>query len=293
VRVNVRARDGRLTVDPLAANLYGGSAKGALGVDANSNRFSVKQTLTGIAIGPLLRDAADKDVLEGKGTVVLDLTSQGNLVSALKKTLNGTARLELRDGAVKGVDLAGAVRRIKSAFGAADVEGTGGAKEKTDFSEFTASFDIKNGVAHNEDLNLKSPFIRVTGSGDVNIPQSSIDYVVKTAVVASMSGQGGRDLPELKGLTVPVRVAGPFDQLKYKVEFSQMVRGTTREQLEAAKETGREALKGAAREKLQELLGGSKGEQAPTEGATGEQAQQAAPKKPEDQIKDRLRGLLR
>ena len=178
VRVNVRSRDGRLTVDPLAANLYGGSAKGTLGVDANANRFSVKQTLNGIAIGPLLRDAADKDVLEGKGSVVLDVTSQGNLVSALKKTLNGTARVELRDGAVKGVDLAGAVRRVKSALGAGDVEGTGGVKEKTDFSELTASFDIKNGVAHNEDLNLKSPFIRVTGSGDVNIPQSSIDYVV-------------------------------------------------------------------------------------------------------------------
>jgi AsmA protein len=292
VRVDLRAKEGRLTLDPLAANLYGGSARGTLGVDANTNRFSVKQNLTGVAIGPLLRDAADKDVLEGKGTVVLDVTSQGNLVSALKKALNGSARLELRDGAVKGVDLAGAVRRVKSALGAGDVEGTGGAKEKTDFSELSASFEIRNGIAHNRDLSLKSPFIRVTGSGDVDIPQSSMNYVVKTAVVASMAVQGGRDLPELKGLTVPVRVAGPFDQLKYKVEFSQMVRGATKEQLEAAKETGREALKGAAREKLQELLGG-KGQQPPAEGATGDQSQQAAPKKPEDQIKDALKGLLR
>ena len=288
VRVDLRAKDGHLNVDPLAANLYQGSAKGSLGIDANTNRFSIKQNLTGIAIGPLLRDAAEKDILEGKGTVVLDLTTQGNVVSALKQALNGSARLELRDGAVKGVDLAGAVRRVKAAFGASDVEGAGGAKQQTDFSELTASFAIKNGVAHNEDLNLKSPFLRVTGSGDVNIPRSTLDYVVKTSLVGTMAGQGGRDLTELKGLTVPVRLSGPFDQLKYKVEFSQMVRGASKEQLEA----GGEALKETAREKLQELLG--KGEKkGATDGQAGDQAQQAAPKRREDQVKDALKGLLR
>ena len=66
--------------------------------------------LTGVSIGPLLRDAAKQDILEGKGNVALDLTTQGNPVSAIKKALNGTARLELKDGAIKGIDLAGAVR---------------------------------------------------------------------------------------------------------------------------------------------------------------------------------------
>lgn len=292
VRVDLRARNGRLTVDPLAMNLYQGTARGAATIDANGNRFAVKQTLNGVQIGPLLRDAADKDVLEGKGTVVLDVTTQGTLVDELKRTLNGTARLELRDGAVKGVDLAGAVRRVKSLFNAGDVEGSGSAKERTDFSELTASFAIRNGVAHNEDLNLKSPFIRVSGSGDVNIPQNSMNYVVKTAVVASMTGQGGAERPELKGLTVPVRVSGPFDALKYKVEFSQMVRGVSKEQLEAAKQAGREALQDAARDKLQDLLGG-KADRKSGEASSGDEGQQAAPKAPKDQLKDALKGLLR
>ncbi|MCC7547381.1 MAG: AsmA family protein [Burkholderiales bacterium] len=292
VRVDVRAKDGRLSVDPLGANLYQGSVKGSATIDANANRFAIRQTLSGVQIGPLLRDAADKNVLEGRGTVVLDLVTHGARVDDLKRALNGTARIELRDGAVKGVDLAGAVRRVKSLFNAGDVEGSGSAKDKTDFSELTASFVVRNGVAHNEDLDLKSPFLRVTGSGDVNIPQNAMNYVVKTSVVASMTGQGGADRPELKGLTVPVRVSGPFDALKYEVEFSQMVRGATKERLDAAKQAGREAVEGAAREKLQELLGG-KQEQKPDDAAGGEQTQQAAPKRPQDQLKDTLRGLLR
>ena len=36
------------------------------------------------------------------------------------------------------------------------------AKQKTDFSELTATFNIKNGVARNNDLAVKSPLLRVT-----------------------------------------------------------------------------------------------------------------------------------
>jgi AsmA protein len=285
VRVDMRAKDGKLRLDPLLANLYEGSTKGAISVDANTNRFSVKQALNGIAIGPLLRDAAQKDILEGKGNVALDVTTQGNLVSALKKGINGKAQLALKDGAVKGIDLAGAVRNVKTKFGGKDAEGTASRTEKTDFSELTASFDIKNGIAHNEDLALKSPFLRVTGAGDVNIGEDSLDYVVKTAIVGTMAGQGGKELGELKGFTVPVRLSGPYAALKYKVEFSRMFAG--KEQLEAAKTTAKETVK----KELEKLLGGKPGdEQAPA----GDQAQQAAPsKKPEEQLKEKLKGLFR
>jgi AsmA protein len=291
VRLDVRAKDGKLAVDPLSANLYEGSTKGAISVDANTNRFAVKQTLNGIAIGPLLRDAAQKDLLEGKGNVALDVTTQGNLVSALKKALNGKAQLALKDGAVKGIDLAGAVRRAKSMFGGKDAEGTASRSEKTDFSELTASFDIKNGIAHNQDLSLKSPFIRVTGAGDVNIGADSLDYVVKTAIVGSMAGQGGKELGELKGFTVPVRVSGPYTAMKYKVELSQMFAG--KEQQEAVKAT----IKEAAQKELEKLLGGKpkpSGAGGGNQAEGGDQAQPAAPgKKPEEQLKDKLKGLLR
>lgn len=291
LRVDLHAKDGKVNVDPLAANLYQGSTKGSIAIDANANRFAVKQAMSAIEIGPLLRDLADKDVLEGKGSVTLDLRAQGNLVSALKRSLDGTAQVALHDGSVKGVDLAGAVRRVKATLGGGDVEGTAGVQERTDFSEMTASFVVKNGIAHNEDLNLKSPFLRVGGAGDVNIVTSSMDYTVKTSVVGTMSGQGGKDLSDLKGLTIPVRVSGPFDQLRYKVDVKQMVRGATKEQLKAAEKAGKEALKETARDKLQELLGGKNAKDAaPAEGQQGD----AAPKrKPEDKLKDSLKGLFK
>src|SRR5690606_29426777 len=126
---------------------------------ADSQRIALKQSLAGVQVGPLLKDAAGIDILEGRGNIALDVTTTGNLVSAMKKTLNGKASLALKDGAVKGINLAQSLRNVKSMFGGGQNASEQEAKptEKTDFSELTASFDIKNGVAHNKDLSMKSP----------------------------------------------------------------------------------------------------------------------------------------
>ncbi len=173
VRVDLCAKNGVLNVDPVSANLYQGTAKGNLSVDANANRIAVKQDLTGVSIGPLLRDVANKNILDGKGNVSLNVSTTGNQVSSLNRALNGTARMALRDGAVKGVDLPGTVRRVKARLGGKDAERVASSMQKTDFTEMTASFAIKNGVAHNDDLSLKSPFLRATGAGDINIGEDS------------------------------------------------------------------------------------------------------------------------
>lgn len=295
VRVDVKAKDGRLEVNPLAANLYQGSVKGSASVNANTNQIAVKQNLSGIQIGPLLRDAAGQDILEGRGNVTLDVTTTGNLVSAMKKTLNGKASLELRDGAIKGINLAQSLRSAKSMFsgGKRESEQAATAGEKTDFSELGASFDIKNGIAHNGDFLAKSPFLRLAGEGDINIPESSLNYLVKAAVVASSGGQGGKDLGDLKGLTIPVRASGPFTALKYKLEFGSALSDSAKQQLEEKKES----LKSKVEDKLKsKFLGGSQEEAKPAEpgkeGVPAEGAPAEAKQKPEDKLKQKLKKLF-
>jgi AsmA protein len=100
-------------------------------------------------------------LLEGRGNLALDVITSGTMVSAMKKALNGTARLEVKDGAIKGIDLAKSLRDAQALLsGGKREDQQGAAGEKTDFSELTASFDIKNGIAHNGDFLAKSPFLR-------------------------------------------------------------------------------------------------------------------------------------
>lgn len=250
VRLELKAAGGKLDVAPLTANLYDGSLAGALSVNANNNHVAVKQNLANVNINPLMKDALDKDVLEGRGNVALDVATAGTTVTAMKKGLNGAASMNLKDGAIKGINLAKTFRETKAVFTMRkDAVQQAKQTEKTDFSELSATFRIANGVAHNDDLSMKSPFIRLGGAGDINIGEDRVDYVAKASVVNTSGGQGGKELDHLKGLTVPVRVSGPFDKLAYNIEFGGLV-------AEAAKAKVEEKVKEKVQEKSKDVLKG-------------------------------------
>ena len=148
--------------------------------------------------------------------------------------MNGNAALKLTDGAVKGIDIAGSIRNAKAKLGQLRGEQTQQAdkSQKTDFSELTATFKIANGVARNNDLSLKSPLLRVGGEGNINIGNDTLDYLVKASIVASTKGQGGRDLTDLSGITVPVRATGPLASPSYKLDFASMVTDVAKQKVE-------------------------------------------------------------
>jgi len=228
VRVDLKAADGVATIAPLSANLYQGSMNGSLRVDARSTpSIAFKQDMKGIAIGPLLVDAINNDMLDGKGTLSVDVTAAGNSVGAMKKALNGTSSLQLADGAVKGIDIAGTIRNAKSKINIFKDKNSIGADQtqKTDFSELTASFNIKNGVAHNEDLAMKAPILRLAkgdSRGDVDIANETINYLAKPTIVKSLKGQGGAELDSLAGVSIPVKVTGTFSAPKYGIDFAAL-----------------------------------------------------------------------
>ena len=252
IKVGVRAAAGHLDVAPLSAALYEGTLNGTARADADGNKVAVNTALDGISIEPLLKDLMGKEILEGHGGVKLNVTTAGPTVGAMRRGLNGTASLALRDGAVHGINLAQKLRDVKSALsgGASSQSQAANSSEKTDFSELTGSFTIKNGVATNNDLQAKSPLLRVTGAGAIDIGAGSLDYTVKAAVVGSMAGQGGADLSSLHGVTIPVRLSGPFTALSYQLDWGSLAS---------------QAVKNKAAEQVQNLIGGKlKGGQSNT-----------------------------
>ncbi|MDP2869199.1 AsmA family protein [Methyloversatilis sp.] len=249
--LNVKAANGKLEVSPYSAALYQGAASGALSLNAEGNRIALKQTLSDIDVHPLIRDAAGKDLLEGRGTVMLDVATSGTTVGALKRALDGSASLKLRDGAIRGINLAKSLREAKAKLGGGATVQQASATEKTDFSALSASFRIDDGIARNSDLTASSPFLRLAGAGTVNLPDESVDYLARVTLAATSKGQDGRAADELRGVTVPVRLYGPFASLDYKIEFADLVKGAAR----TAVEQQSQKLQDKARDKVQEQVG--------------------------------------
>ena len=221
VKAEMKLAGGKLEISPHSANLYGGTVAGELTADANGNRIAVKEALRNVALGPLLRDAAQKDIMDGRGNVNLDVQTTGTTVPALKKALAGAAKVEVKDGAIKGVNLADTARNLKAAVGGKQTKPD--PSQKTDFSELSASFNIKNGVAHNDDLKAASPFLRLGGAGNLDIGNNTIDYLAKATLAATTKGQGGREAKDLAGVTIPVKLTGPLDKPDWNVDYTALL----------------------------------------------------------------------
>jgi AsmA protein len=244
MKAQLRAAGGRADLAPHSAKLYEGTLAGTLSLNAAGNQIALKETLTNVAIGPLVKDAAGRDAVEGRGNIALDVNAAGASVNAMKKALAGTARVTVKDGAVKGINLTEALRKTRAAFGSKSAQQQpSDTAQRTDFSEMTASFVIKNGVARNDDLDVKAPVLRIGGAGDIDIGNSRLNYLAKATVVATSKGQGGADLDHLAGLTIPVKLTGPFDAPKYEIDY-----GAVASQAAKARATEK------AQEKLKDLL---------------------------------------
>lgn len=244
MRLDVKASNGRLDVAPYSASLYQGGVSGALNLNADGNRIALKQTLSDIDVHPLIRDVTGKDMLEGRGSVVLDVAAAGATVGALKRSLDGKASLKLRDGAMRGIDLMKSVREAKARLGGGSTVQQANLAEKTDFSTLDASFRIDDGIVRNADLVARSRFLRLAGSGSINLPESSVDYRARVTLAAT---------DDQRSVTVPIRLSGPFDRLDYRIEFGELIKRAVRGTVDAQRQT----LQDKAREAVQEPAGGA------------------------------------
>lgn len=258
VKASVQSANGELNMAPVSLDLYGGSMKGRASVRSRDNRVVLSSDLTGVNIGPLLKDLTQDDLLHGNGEVRLRLQTSGQSVAGMKKALSGEARLALRDGAVMGINLGQKIRDARNMLSAG--EATTQASDssvKTDFASLTASFQISDGVAVNTDLAGKSPLIRIGGGGKVDIAAGSLDYTATASVVGTSKGQGGKEVAELRGVTIPVRLTGPFESLSWQIDWAEAARQALKsraaEKLNSQLEPKKEELKEKARQKEAEL----------------------------------------
>jgi AsmA protein len=205
--LEVAIASGKLTAKLTQLALYGGSGSGTLTLDggAKTPALAANLAIGGIDARPLLTDAMGMKWLEGTGELGVNVAAQGASQRQMVGSLGGNAKLLFTNGAIRGINIPQMMRSL----GSNPLTGwSGGEAQKTDFSSFSASFQIAKGVASNSDLQMVGPLVRMTGAGTISMPSQSIDYKVRPKLVASLEGQGGA--LDLSGLDIPVIIKGPW-----------------------------------------------------------------------------------
>jgi AsmA protein len=277
--VAINLARGLLKLDPILGQVYGGQYNGHISIDARRQQgklplLSANESLRNVQIGPVLKAITGSDTLLGQGNVSARLTARGQDMPALRSSLNGNLAISLENGAINGINVAHELRKAYAIYKGQPASAEGDVQQ-TDFSELSATAKVVNGVVINRDLAMKSPLLRINGEGKVDLVREHIDYKLNTSVVGSLTGQGGLELKELKGVTVPIAIKGNLRDPSFSLDLGRILEQRLKKELEKK-----------LQDKLQDSLLGK------PKAAPSEPSPQQAPTQ-EDRIKDLFKGLLR
>lgn len=220
ILVQIKAKNGIYNIDPASLKLYSGSVNSntVLNVQKNQPRVALKLTADKIQAGPLIKDTAKKEIIEGTMQAGLDLTLSGDTPDMIKQTLSGKGNLQFNDGAIIGIDIAQSVRNVESKLGLGE---TPQEKPRTDFAELKVPFTAQKGTVNLNGTSLVSPLLRILVSGDVILPKDQLDLRIDPKFVATLKGQG--DTKARSGLMVPLLITGTFEKPKIRPDLKGMI----------------------------------------------------------------------
>jgi AsmA protein len=297
IHASLKANGGLVHLYPMRADIYKGQYNGNVSLDARGDvlKLAINEKVANVQAEPLLNDLLGEAPISGLANATIALTGAGKTVDKIKATLNGNGNFAFTEGAVKGINIAESIRKAKAAFSGQKLADSG-QPVQTDFSSLTGSFTIKNGIVDNQDLALKSPLLRLSGAGQADLPQEVINYALNVAIVGTLSGQGGEELADLKGLTIPVKITGPFNSPKPTVDLASLLKDKAKQEL---KTKAQEKVKEKLGDELGGLLGGALGSQTTQESTEKDEAPESEPAPPstpekqiEDALKDKLKGFF-
>jgi AsmA protein len=267
-RIGVAIRNGRLRVNPLTANFYGGTYSGDITLDSSAAVpvLSLDEKIDSVTFQQLVADLVETESLSGTALGHLRLTGRGASSDEVLQSLNGDLSLTLAEGALEGINIWYEIRRGMALY--KGLEPPPEEPNRTVFSRMNLAATVDKGVVNTRELLGELPFLTLSGNGTVDVGQSRVDLSLLASV---------RNLPELsedplgaelKGKQMPFKVSGPLDDPAVSVDWTAL-------------------LKSEAKDMLLEKLGVKTGS-SPDETADGD----SEPASSEDQMKKAAEGAI-
>jgi AsmA protein len=199
---------------------YGGQANGEIDIDASGGTpaYTMRGDLVGVRALPLLRSTAGFDKLDGKLQAKIAVRADGQSQRAIMSNLSGTVFANLKDGEIRGLNVAQMIRALTSGTLSGWQEGK---EQTTDLTQLSASFRIDKGQATTTDLNLVGPLVRMTGAGTIDLGTRMMAFRVEPKLVMTTEGQGRAADPV--GFGIPVIIDGPWAEPRIYPDIAGML----------------------------------------------------------------------
>ena len=182
-RLDIKLINGVLDIKRLDGTVFGGAfaLKGRISAPEKANapgQANVSIEVTGADIHRLLGDLAGIDAAEGRANVTMSLTAAGRSSFDMVSALAGKGRVEVTNGAVKGINLGRLNDRLKrlnqptDLFSLLQTAMSGG---KTKFTTMNGTFTIAKGVVTTRDMHMVAEGGEGRAAGIADLPRWLID----------------------------------------------------------------------------------------------------------------------
>jgi AsmA protein len=197
---NLRA--GALALSVGEAQMYGGIAKGSFGIARSDAIADVKAQFqfTDVDLQACASELFGINKLSGRGNLNVSLVASGASPFALASSLDGTATLTGRDGAIAGFNVEQLLKRLERR----PLSGGGNFRSgSTPYDTLTVAVKFNDGIATAEDVRVEGPATRLTLSGTASVPTREYDLKGVASLTSAPNAPPGFDLPFV--------VQGPWD----------------------------------------------------------------------------------
>jgi uncharacterized protein involved in outer membrane biogenesis len=240
IRAKGRVERAGLRIEEGGFRIHGGTGTvhGLVRVQEPGVPFRLESEVGGVDVESLSREvlAAAGGALEGTGSATLAVEGRADAPS-IAKALEGTASVEIRDGALRSVGL---LRQVASALEKAGGRGVG--RDETPFETMAASFRLRDGLAQTEDLRVRSTDLDLDGTGAIDLagplrldvrtafsPESSALLVARTPQLKIRVGEDGR-------LTIPMKLRGTIESPRVEIDVDKLLEEGLRDQIREKKQ---------------------------------------------------------
>jgi AsmA protein len=225
VELKAIGNNGQLALEPLRAELYGGSilAKSTLDVSGKVPQLKLQSDLNNVQLEPLLQDMTGKAELTGTAVLSLQIESRGNMKEQFLRHMNGAMSLSFEDGVIKKLHILQVIRQAKALY-EGELAVAAAKDEPTGFAHISASGVIRDGVLHNNDLQATSDLMKVRGSGTVDLVKEYVDYLLQISLTRALDRDTKTGKTDFGKYVVPYKIQGHFSELKQEADLAGVLK---------------------------------------------------------------------
>jgi AsmA protein len=195
-------RNGALALSIGEAQMYGGIARGSLGIGRSDTIADVRAQFqfTDVDLQACMAELFGVNKLSGRGNLNVSLVASGASPFGLASSLDGTALLTGHDGAIAGFNVEQLLKRLERR----PLSGGGNFRQgSTPYDNLTIALKFADGIATAEDVRVEGPAAKLSLTGTASVPAREYDMKGVASLVSATSGNPGFELPFV--------VQGPWD----------------------------------------------------------------------------------